>query len=109
MGEVKWSGGYVSIDEGIRRALDRKRRLRWLYKWRHGLPHTAQPANRDRFKIETLEFFDCLNRDKSDAESRLSAAVRSRMEGELFGERGFMSVQSGGLSSLIGVADISNG
>jgi hypothetical protein len=37
-----------------RLALARKRRMRWIYKWRHGLPCRSQPAHADRGKLRTI-------------------------------------------------------
>ena len=60
------------IEEGIRMALIRKRRMRLIYKWRHGLDHTHQPANRDRGKYEALAFWQWL---------RTPMSLRGRMYG----------------------------
>lgn len=45
---------YLTLVESVRLALDRKRRMRLIYKWRHGLPHTHQPRHRDRGKLQFL-------------------------------------------------------
>ncbi len=54
---------FMTLEESIHLALSRKRRLRLIYKWRHGLPHTHQPARRDRGKIRYLEMFHGQVRD----------------------------------------------
>ena len=35
---------YLTLEQSIRFALGRKRRMRLIYKWRHGLERTHQPA-----------------------------------------------------------------
>ncbi len=48
---------YITQLESIKMALDRKRRLRKIYKWRNNLSHTHQPAHRDSWKLKYLEMF----------------------------------------------------
>lgn len=43
---------YLTLRESIALALDRKRRLRLIHKWRHGW--MTLPRNRDRFKLMAL-------------------------------------------------------
>ena len=50
---IRW----ITVEERIRMALIRKRRMRLIHKWRHGLEHTHQPAKGDRGKYEALAFF----------------------------------------------------
>jgi hypothetical protein len=51
---------YISPEESIRLVLARKRRLRMIYKWRYGLPHSHQPAKRDRGKLRRLETWSAM-------------------------------------------------
>jgi hypothetical protein len=48
--------GFLTLRESVRRALVRKRRLRMIYKWRHGLEHSHQPAHRDRRKLVIIRW-----------------------------------------------------
>lgn len=49
---------YLTQEQWIRLTLNRKRRLRWIYKWRHGLKRRHQPAHGDRAKLRRLELYD---------------------------------------------------
>jgi hypothetical protein len=48
---------YVTMEESVRMALIRKRRLRLIYKWRHGLLHVNLPDHRDRAKLRILQHY----------------------------------------------------
>jgi len=43
---------YLTLRESIALALDRKRRLRLIHKWRYG--HASQRRNRDHFKLAAI-------------------------------------------------------
>lgn len=45
---------YRTLEEQTRIDWIRKRRLRWLYKWRHGLTRKCEPAGRDRAKLRRI-------------------------------------------------------
>lgn len=48
---------YLTLEEQTRRALLRKRRMRLIHKWRHGLAHTVQPKHGDRAKKDIIGFW----------------------------------------------------
>lgn len=54
---------WLPFEDSIRRALERKRRLRLIYKWRHGLAHTHQPTRRDRGKLQRLALYGTMRLD----------------------------------------------
>jgi hypothetical protein len=75
------------MEDGIRLALARKRRMRLIYKWRHGLARTCQPKRGDRGKLDRLRAYECLRLDPlmervlSPYMKRLAKAVADQIMG----------------------------
>jgi hypothetical protein len=73
---------YQESREDPSAALDRKRRMRLLYKWRHGLEHTHQPHHRDRGKLRLLADIEAMKLD--DITNRIIAPIVAYWERQLY-------------------------